>query len=48
MKKEVTKEEVKKAVMKMTANKKLVRAYLRGEVSYEELKKNGITLAAPL
>ncbi len=47
-KKKIDKTVVIKAASKMVAEKEMVRSYLKGKVSIEELKENGIKFAKPL
>jgi hypothetical protein len=46
--KKINKELVIKSVMKMIADKELVRSYLHGKTSLEKLNENGIKIAKPL
>lgn len=45
---EVNKKALNKSVAKMVSDKKLVRDYMKGRVSLNELKKKGIQFAKPL
>lgn len=47
-KSEITKETLNKTVTKMVSDKNLVRDYMKGKVSLEELNKRGIKFAKPL
>lgn len=47
-KKKTNKAVVVKSVTKMVADKEMVRSYLKGKVSVEKLKENGIKFAKPL
>lgn len=42
------KETIKKSVLKMIADKEIVRSYIKGEVSIQTLTKKGIKFAKPL
>lgn len=44
----INKETVVSSLAKLVANKRLVRSYLKGEISAQTLTKNGIQLAKPL
>ncbi len=44
----INKEMVMRSVAKIVADKKMVRSYLKGEVSAQTLSDNGIRLAKPL
>ncbi|MFA7446036.1 MAG: hypothetical protein WCY89_08825 [Flavobacteriaceae bacterium] len=44
----ISKEDAKKAMLKMLETKRVVLSYAKGEISQEELTKKGIKLANPL
>jgi len=44
----INKETVINSLAKLVANKRLVRSYLKGEISAQTLTENGIRLAKPL
>lgn len=46
--KKINKAVVIKAASKMVADKEMVRSYLKGKISIEKLKENGIKFAKPL
>ena len=48
MKRKANKEVIKESMVRLFRDKEVVRSYIKGKISIEELKEKGITFGNPL